>query len=193
LNPAIGGPSVFPYQPDGLWEELATGAVYSAQVYSQSHGKDLYRRSMYTFWKRTAPPPALTAFDAPSRDKCTLLRLMTNTPMQALTLMNDPTYVEAARVLAERTLRESPPDPASLAAFMFRLATSRDPSESEKNIIVDLAARGIARYRAEPSKARDLIRVGESEVNGKLDAAELAGWTAAASVVLNLDETITRE
>jgi hypothetical protein len=118
---------------------------------------------------------------------------MTNTPMQALTLLNDPTYVEAARVLAERTLRESPPGPASLAAFMFRLATSRDPSETEKKIIVDLAVRGIARYRAEPSKARDLISVGESVVNGKLDPAELAGWTAAASVVLNLDETITRE
>jgi hypothetical protein len=193
LNPKIGGPSVFPYQPDGLWEELTTGGEYSAQVYSQSHGEDLYRRSMYTFWKRTVPPPALTVFDAPDRDKCTVRRMMTNTPMQALVLMNDPTYVEAARGLAERALRHAAANPAECAAFAFRLATSRDPSESERRLLVDLAARSIARYRREPEAARKLLEVGERKADSRLDPAELAGWTIIASVVLNLDETITRE
>jgi hypothetical protein len=193
LNPKIGGPSVFPYQPDGLWEELTTGAEYTAQVYTQSHGEDLYRRSMYTFWKRTVPPPALTVFDAPDRDKCTVRRTMTNTPMQALVLMNDPTYVEAARALAERALRQAPNSPEQRAALVFRLATSRDPSDSERRVLVDLAALNIARYRREPEEARKLLGVGEAKADGRMDAAELAGWSIVASVVLNLDETITKE
>jgi hypothetical protein len=190
LDPTIGGPSVFPYQPEGLWEEMSVGDVYSAQVYSQSHGKDLYRRSMYTFWKRTVPPPALTVFDAPDREKCTARRMPTNTPMQALTLMNDPTYVEAARVLAQRAIKEAGP---ARAAFVFRLATSRAPSKNEESALLALAARGIARYRKDPKAARDLLHVGESPVDPKLDPAELAAWTTVASVALNLDETITRE
>ena len=100
LNDEIGGPSVLPYQPTGLWEELAFGDGFSAQTYEQSHGKDLYRRGMYTFWKRTAPPASLATFDAPDREKCTGRRALTNTPLQALVLLNDPTYVEAARALA---------------------------------------------------------------------------------------------
>ncbi|PYV07615.1 MAG: hypothetical protein DMG07_28070, partial [Acidobacteria bacterium] len=99
LNEARGGPPVFPYQPKGIWEELAFGDVFSAQAYTPSHGKELYRRSLYTFWKRTAPPPSLIAFDAPDREKCVARRAVTNTPLQALVLMNDPTYVEAARAL----------------------------------------------------------------------------------------------
>jgi hypothetical protein len=193
LDEKIGGPSVFPYQPDGLWEELTTGAEYTAQVYSQSHGRDLYRRSMYTFWKRAVPPPALTVFDAPDRDKCTVRRMMTNTPMQALVLMNDPSYVEAARALAERALRQAAKSPDERAALVFRLAASRDPSESERLVLVDLAARNVARYRREPEEARKLLAVGESKADGRMDAAELAGWTIVASVVLNLDETITKE
>ncbi len=183
LNPKIGGPSVFPYQPAGLWEEITTGAEYTAQVYTQSHGEDLYRRSMYTFWKRTVPPPALTVFDAPDRDKCTVRRTMTNTPMQALVLMNDPTYVEAARALAERALSTKPPNrPEQRAALVFRLATSRDPSDSERRVLVDLAALNIARYRREPEEARKLLGVGEAKADGRMDAAELAGWSIVASV-----------
>ena len=106
LNDEIGGPSVFPYQPTGLWEEMAFGEGFSAQAYEQSHGKDLYRRGMYTFWKRTVPPASLATFDAPDREKCTARRALTNTPLQALALLNDPTYVEAARALAQRALLE---------------------------------------------------------------------------------------
>ena len=109
LNPAIGGPSVFPYQPKGLWEEMAFGDGFSMQTYVQSHGPDLYRRSMYTFWKRTVPPAQMSVFDAPDREKCTVRRTVTNTPLQALVLLNDPTYLESARVLAERVIRQGRP------------------------------------------------------------------------------------
>src|SRR5450432_4628931 len=110
LHKNIGGPSVFPYQPPGLWEELSRGETFTAQEYRQSEGSDLYRRSMYTFWKRTVPPAALTTFDAPDREKCTSRRLITNTPLQALVLLNDPTYVEAARALAQRALHDAGSD-----------------------------------------------------------------------------------
>ena len=119
LNPEVGGASVFPYQPKGLWEEMAFGEGFSAQSYTQSHGKDLYRRSMYTFWKRTVPPPSLSTFDAPDREKCTARRSVTNTPLQALVLLNDPTYVEAARALAQRTLLEAPKIPARAHRLRF--------------------------------------------------------------------------
>ena len=106
LNDRIGGPSVLPYQPKGLWEEMAFGDGFSAQTYEQSHGRDLYRRGLYTLWKRTVPPASLATFDAPDREKCTARRVVTNTPLQALALLNDPTYVEAARALAQRTMLE---------------------------------------------------------------------------------------
>jgi hypothetical protein len=234
LNGAIGGPSVFPYQPDGLWEETSVGDVYTAQTYTQSHGKDLYRRSLYTFWKRTVPAPSLAVFDAPDREKCTARRTLTNTPMQALTLLNDPAYVEAARALAERALNEAAfpvgqdsvlrpvsnrpaasskravkegtsktgasneaaskkDGPSKRAAFLFRLATSREPSREEERVLADLAARSIARYRKQPQDALKLLGVGESKFDTKLDPAELAGWTIAAAAVLNLDETVTKD
>ena len=107
LNDDIGGKSVFPYQPKGLWEEMAFGDGFSMQTYVQSHGDDLYRRSMYTFWKRTSPPAQLTTFDAPDREKCTARRTVTNTPLQALVMLNDPTYIEASRALAERVLKQA--------------------------------------------------------------------------------------
>ena len=128
LNGEIGGPSVLPYQPKGLWEEMAFGDGFSAQAYEQSHGKDLYRRGMYTFWKRTVPPASLATFDAPDREKCTARRAMTNTPLQALVLLNDPTYVEASRALAQRTIREGGKDVDSRLAYAFRLATARKPT-----------------------------------------------------------------
>jgi hypothetical protein len=123
LDRRIGGASVSPYQPPGIWEELASradGKNWTAQEYSQSHGRDLYRRTMYTFWKRTAPPPTLVAFDAPDRETCVVRRARTNTPLQALILMNDPTYVEASRKLAERILRESGPGLAQRVRYASR-------------------------------------------------------------------------
>src|SRR5207253_10712429 len=137
LNRGIGGASVSPYQPAGLWQELASrgdSKNWSAQFFVQSHGKDLYRRTMYTFWKRTSPPPQLVTFDAPDREVCTVRRSRTNTPLQALVLMNDPTYVEASRQLAERMIRHAK-EPESRLAFAFRLATARPPSEREAAIL----------------------------------------------------------
>src|SRR3954453_17273914 len=121
----IGGPSVHPYQPPGLWEEISFGSGFSAQTYVQDHGEALYRRSLYTFWKRTCPPPSLQTFDAPEREFCMVRRSVTNTPLQALVLMNDTTYVEAARKFAERIVTEAPVSPRERVRFAFRCATCR--------------------------------------------------------------------
>lgn len=193
LNEQMGGPGVFPYQPKGLWEEIAYGDVYSAQSYAAGSGKDLYRRSMYTFWKRTSPPPSLAIFDAPDREKCTARRPVTNTPLQALALMNDPTYVESARALAQRMMTEAGKDPARRIAFAFRLATARAPSPRELQILRETAGKQLAHYRRNKDAAGKLLRVGESRFDPKLDVSELAAWTTVASTILNLDETITKE
>ena len=197
LDPRIGGPSVSPYQPAGLWEELmsrADGAQFSAQVYVQSHGADLYRRSMYTFWKRTVPPPQLATFDAPDRETCTVKRARTNTPLQALVLMNDPTYVEASRKLAERVMREGGSTPEDRIKFAFRLPLSRVPAISEIAVLKKIYDDQLAHFRSNAggAAAAKLLSVGESPRDEKLDAAELAAWTTVASVILNLDETVTK-
>jgi hypothetical protein len=191
LNKSIGGPSVFPYQPAGLWEELSRGETFTAQEYHQSQGPDLYRRSMYTFWKRTVPPASLSTFDAPDREKCTSRRLVTNTPLQALVLLNDPTYVEAARVLAQRALVETR-DPQTRVRILFREATSRRPALAELRVLADLAARRLEHYKTNPQLAAKLIATGASKP-GKAEPAELAAWTTVASTILNLDETITKQ
>ena len=192
IDKRIGGPSVFPYQPPGIWEELARGETFTAQEYHESTGADLYRRSMYTFWKRTVPPAALSTFDAPDREKCTSRRLITNTPLQALVLLNDPTYVEAARALAQRAIQEAGSDPASRARFLFREATARKASAAELRVLTDLAQRELERYRKNPAQAAKLIAVGASKA-GNVEAVELAAWTTVACTILNLDETITKE
>ncbi len=193
LDYRIGGPSVFPYQPKGLWEEMAFGAGYSAQTYTPSTGQDLYRRSMYTFWKRTVPPPALVTFDAPDREKCTARRTVTNTPLQALVLMNDPTYVEAARFLAARMMTQGGKTAAGRVDFGFRLATGRTPDAQERAVLVDEAQESMADYRAHGDQASELLSVGASRSNSKLNPKELAAWTTVASMILNLDETITKQ
>jgi hypothetical protein len=192
LNRTIGGPSVFPYQPPGLWEELSRGETFTAQEYHESSGPDLYRRSMYTFWKRTVPPAALTTFDAPDREKCTSRRLITNTPLQALVLLNDPTYVEAARALAQRAILEAPGDASSRARFLFREATARRATAAELRVLLDLAQRQLDHYKKDPAQAAKLISIGASKA-GNVEAAELAAWTTVASTIFNLDETITKE
>ncbi|HWQ36817.1 MAG TPA: DUF1553 domain-containing protein [Blastocatellia bacterium] len=193
LNDKIGGPSVLPYHPKGLWEEMAFGDGFSAQEYVQSHGADLYRRSMYTFWKRTVPPPTLVTFDAPDREKCVARRPLTNTPLQALILMNDPTYIEAARALAARTLREGGKDANSRLTFAFRQATARKPAAEELRVLNELLKQQLGRYRSDQKAAELLLKVGESPVDAKPDKTELAAWTMVMSAILNLDETITRE
>jgi hypothetical protein len=195
LDSRIGGPSVSPYQPPGLWEELASredGASWTAQVYKQSHGQDLYRRTLYTFWKRTSPPPTLQTFDAPDRETCTVRRARTNTPLQALILMNDPTYVEASRKLAERMMTEAPSSAEEKITFAFRLATARRPSEAELGLLKRAFDQQLLAYRNDSEAAVKLLSVGESKRNENLDAAELASWATVASMILNLDETVTK-
>jgi hypothetical protein len=192
LNPAIGGPSVFPYQPPGLWEEVAYGAQFSAQRYMQSHGKDLYRRGMYSFWKRTLPPATLSIFDAPDREKCVARRATTNTPLQALALWNDTTYLEAARKLAERGIKEAGPDPAKRLRHMFRLATARYPTPAELKLLTDSASTQLTQFRSNPAAASKLILSGESKTETK-DPVELAALMTVASAILNLDEVVTKE
>jgi hypothetical protein len=195
LNDEIGGRSVEPYQPQGLWSELmsrADGAKWTAQVYKQDHGKDLYRRTMYTFWKRTCPPPSLSTFDAPDREVCTVRRSRTNTPLQALVLMNDPTYVEASRKLAERMMTEGGNTDESKIVFAFKLATARVPSRTEIAVLKRIHEQQIAVFQKDTEAAQKLLKVGESPENESLNVSELAAWTSVASVVLNLDETITK-
>lgn len=194
LNPMVGGESVFPYQPAGLWEELMSrqdGDNFTAQKYSQDRGQKLYRRSMYTFVKRTSAHPNMTTFDAPDRQVCTVRRPRTNTPLQALVLLNDPTYVEAARKLAERVVLADV-DERRRVAHAFRLATGRLPREAETQVLLKLYREQLAAFRANPSGAEGLLRVGESPVTNGLDPVELAAWAVVASTILNLDETITK-
>jgi Protein of unknown function (DUF1553)/Protein of unknown function (DUF1549)/Concanavalin A-like lectin/glucanases superfamily/Planctomycete cytochrome C len=193
LNDEIGGPSVLPYQPKGLWEEMAFGEGFSAQAYEQSHGKDLYRRGMYTLWKRTVPPASMSTFDAPDREKCTARRALTNTPLQALVLLNDPTYVEAARALAQRTLAEGGVDDKSRVAYAFRLATARVPTGKESDVLRMLLKKERDTYLRDRKAAVELLGVGESKREARFDPSELAAWTTVTSAILNLDETITKQ
>lgn len=195
LDRRIGGPSVSPYQPAGLWEELmsrADGKNWTAQEYSQSHGPDLYRRTMYTFWKRTCPPPSLTTFDAPDRETCTVRRARTNTPLQALVLMNDPTYVEASRKLAERILLEGGSTTEDRIHYAFRTVLSRKPKPQELSVLQNVYSQQLERFRRQPAEAEKLLKVGEAPRNQQLDTAELATWATLSSVLLNLDETVTK-
>ena len=187
----IGGPSVKPYQPAGLWEELAGGAGEGSYV--QEKGPGLYRRSLYVYRKRTVPYPGMTTFDAPSREVCQVRRPRTNTPLQALELLNDVTYVEAARGLAQLMMAEGGKTPEDRITFAFRRAIARGPSEAELRVV----RRGLERYRelykADRAAAERFVRHGESPLKPGLDVGELAAYTAAAGVILNLDETITLE
>jgi len=192
LEDRIGGPSVFPYQPPGIWEEMAYGDMFTAQVYRPSTGRDLYRRSLYTFWKRTVPPPSLAAFDAPDREKCSARRANTNTPLQALVLMNDPTYVEAARVLAQRMMAAYE-DAGGRVRLAYLRALAREPGVQEEHLLIELAEKQLEKFNVQRKEALALVSIGETERPADLDVAELAAWTTVASAVLNLDETITRE
>jgi Protein of unknown function (DUF1553)/Protein of unknown function (DUF1549)/Concanavalin A-like lectin/glucanases superfamily/Planctomycete cytochrome C len=193
LNDKIGGPSVYPYQPKGLWEEMAFGEGYSGQSYTPSSGSDLYRRGMYTVWKRTVPPPSLNLFDAPDREKCTARRAVTNTPLQALVLLNDPTYVEASRALAQRVLGAGGKSDRARIDFAFKLATARTPNKQEREVLLSSLNAFRSTYREDREDAGQLLLVGEAKADQKLDPRELAAWTTLSSMILNLDETITKQ
>jgi hypothetical protein len=183
----LGGPSVKPYQPPGLWRELAD------ESYQQDHGDKLYRRGLYTFWKRTIPPPAMMTFDAAGRETCVVRHGRTNTPLQALNLMNDVTYVEAARNLAQRAILDGGKTPAERLTHAFRLATARRPQAAELQILRAGLDHHLAKYEKDRQAALRLISAGESKRDARVDIGELAAYTAMAGMILNLDETVTKE
>jgi len=187
----IGGPSVKPYQPEGLWEEMAGGA--SQGPYQRSEGEGLHRRSLYTYRKRTVPHPTLTTFDAPTFETCTVYRARTNTPLQALALLNDTTYVEAARHLAERMMNAAGGDEAARVEYGFRLATGRAPEPKELDILTSGLQRHLKAYEAAPEEAAAYLKHGVTALEEADDPVPLAAYTAIASTLLNLDETITKE
>ncbi|MHC4878489.1 MAG: PSD1 and planctomycete cytochrome C domain-containing protein [Planctomycetota bacterium] len=187
----IGGPSVRPYMPAGVWGE--TSRYGDLRNYKHDKGAGLHRRSMYTIWKRSAAPPTMLLFDAPNREVCTVKRSRTNTPLQALSLLNEVTFVEAARKLAERMLREGGAADRDRVAFGFRLATARRPTDDEVAILVDGLKADRDRFKREPDAAKSLLGFGETAPASDLDAADLAAYALTANVLLNLDEFVMRE
>jgi hypothetical protein len=182
-----GGPSVKPYQPPGLWKELSGAGDYVPDT-----GENLYRRSLYTFWKRTVAPPALAAFDAAGRETCWVRETRTNTPLQALALLNETGFVEAGRALAQRVIREAAaPDDRLVRAF--RRVTGRFPTDGELEVLRGGLDYHLAEYRKDPAAARKLLAVGESKPDPALDPAELAAYATVCGLILNLDETVTKE
>ncbi|MBI5770058.1 MAG: PSD1 domain-containing protein [Verrucomicrobia bacterium] len=193
LVPAIGGPSVNPYTPGDLWREVSHygSTPATSQTFVQDHGEKLYRRSLYTYWKRTAPPPNMTAFDAPNREVCTISRGNTTTPLQALVTLNDPQFVEAARVFAERILAQRGNDSARLR-WAFAECLSRPPQPKEFDILAATLTRERARYAKSEAAARTHLAIGESPRNPALAPAEHAAWSQVATLLLNLSEAVTR-
>ena len=186
----IGGPSVFPYHPKGLWLELNNRPGYS-RTYQQGKGDDLHRRSLYTYWKRTVPPPSMATFDAPEREFCLIRRSRTNTPLQAFVLLHDPQFIEAARRLASRMMAfgKSPEDHI---AHGFRIITARTPSPRETQILSQLFTKRLAHYQADPKAVESLLAIGEPTLPQAPSTAELAAWTTVARAMLNLSEAITK-
>ena len=189
MAPKIGGPSVRPYMPKGVWDETS---VYGDLLrYQEGKGEDLYRRTLYTIWKRTAAPPTALLFDAPNREVCTVKRSRTNTPLQALALLNEVTFVEAARKLAERMLLEGGATPEERIRWAFRCVTCRTPEAGEVAVLVKGLQQQLDRFQTNPDAARELLAVGASPVRKDLSLEQLAAYTLSANVLLNLDEFIT--
>ena len=188
LSLKTGGPSVRPYQPPGYWDPLN----FPPRTYEEDHGEEQYRRGVYTWWQRTFPHPSLLAFDAPTREETTCERLRSNIPQQALVLLDDPTYVEAARVFAARMIREGGPTALDRINWAYERALSRKARPQEVEVLVDLYAKHLKEYTHDPESARKLVSTGQAAVPGDLDASELAAWTSVSRVILNLSEMITR-
>ena len=186
----VGGPSVKPYMPEAVWDE--TSVYGDMRNYKADTGEGLYRRSLYTIWKRTAAPPSMLLFDSATREVCTVKRSRSNTPLQALSLLNEVTYVEAARKLAELALRQ-PGDFDRRLAWAFRRVTCREPRPDEAKVLRAGLEQRLAKFRADLPSAQKLLANGRSPAAADLDPAELAAWSVTANILLNLDETITRE
>ena len=191
LVPAVGGPSVKPYQPLGIWKAVGYTSSNTAN-FQRDDGEALYRRSMYTFWKRTAPPPSMQTFDAPTREACTVRRARTNTPLQALVLMNDVQFVEAARKFAERIMHEGGTTPAERVRYAFRLATARTPDDAEVDVLEAAYNDLVAQYQQQKFAAVRLVTAGEAPRDESLDVIELAAWTVVGSVIRTLDATVSQ-
>jgi hypothetical protein len=185
LSRKIGGPSVFPPQPEGIWD-----IPYSSEKWTPSEGEDRYRRGIYVFIRRSAAYPSFMTFDATSREHTTVRRVRTNTPLQALTALNDEAYFEAARALAARVLHEAPSAPDGRASYAFRLVATRTPKPDEVGRIMASYARQLERFRKDPGAAARTIR---GYAIADIDAAEQAAWTLVANALLNLDEALTKE
>ncbi|MGE0758176.1 MAG: DUF1553 domain-containing protein, partial [Pirellulaceae bacterium] len=190
LTPHIGGPSVKPYHPPGLYEQVTAGS--GNNVYVPDRGDGLRRRSLYTYWKRSVPHPAMLVFDVPFRETCTLRRARTNTPLQALNLMNDPTYVEAARFLAQRMCQEGGDRAESRLVYGFRLLLARRPHADELSVLQQGLERARRDFQQDPDAVRELLAVGAAGYDTRLDATELAAYTSVACTLLNLDEAMNR-
>ena len=184
----IGGRSVHPYQPAGYWSHMN----FPARKWPSDQGENLHRRGLYTWWQRMFLHPAMVAFDAPSREECTVERPRSNIPQQALVLLNDPTFVEAARGLAERTLQSADPETVRRIDWIWKEVLSRLPEKTEAEVLTKVYERHRTQYEADPESAKQLLNVGTLPVNESLDTVELAAWTSVARIVLNLNETITR-
>lgn len=185
----IGGPSVKPYQPPNIWNEVS---LNGGLRYKRDNGANLYRRSMYTYWKRSAPMPNMLIFDAPTREKCMIQRPITNTPLQALVTLNDPQFVEAARALAQRLIKEGGDDTKSRVDYGFNLAVSRPATEAEFAVIEQVLGDQLARFQKDPGKAKEFLAVGEMPRDETIDTIEHAAWMVVGQLLLNMDETLTR-
>jgi hypothetical protein len=188
LVPTIGGPSVKPYQPAGYWQYLN----FPKREWENDRGESQYRRGLYTYWQRTFLHPSLAAFDATSREECTFERPRSNTPQQALVLLNDPTYVEAARSLAAKVIEHGGKSPAERLEYAFREVLVRSPRPEEIATLTALVEKHQAGFAADKASAEKLLKVGDAAAPASIDPAELAAWTSASRVLLNLHETITR-
>ena len=187
LVPKVGGPPVNGYQPEGVWEE----ATFGNKKYTPDHGDALYRRSLYTFWRRIIAPTMF--FDSASRQVCTVKVVRTNTPLQALLTLNDVTFVEAARALAERTLMSPAESDVERLAFVFTRVLSRDPSPAESEVLLAGLSRSRQEFAAKPQAEAQLLSIGESPRDAAIPATEHGAWTALCLAILNLDETVTKE
>ena len=188
----VGGPSVKPYQPAGLWNEVTGGGGGSTANYVQDEGDKNYRRSLYTFWKRTVPPPNMLLFDTPTRDFCMVQRENTSTPLQALVLMNDPQFLEASNALAYRAYKDSEGDKEAVIQYMFKLATSRRAQESEMEALSGMYDDELKVFEDNPAKAEAMLKYGQLEIGEKDDNAKLAAFSFVANTIFNLDETIRK-
>jgi hypothetical protein len=187
----MGGKGVKPYQPDNIWEPVGF-AGSNTRFYQRDSGQSLYRRSIYTFYKRTAPPPYMVNFDAPNREQFCTMRERSNTPLQALQLMNDVQYVEASRALATRMIREGGETFEERLAFAYRVVLARSPSEYETRVLAQQFEANLAHYKSDQDSAKKLITQGETQPDAGIDVGELAAFTLIANTLLNLDETLTR-